>query len=1082
MKRSLFLFAGLVFCSFAAKAQTTVPGGNVYGNWTLAGSPYNITGNITIPDDSTLTIDPGVTVRFQTSSNLYLTVKGRLLAMGTPQDTIRFTAQDTTNGFMGVRFINPGANNDTSRLYFCKFQYGKARVTNYDRGGALFFNNWSKAVVSQCYILNCWAGSQGGGICCDSLSSPVINYNTIMYNIAGVNLLYGVGGGIACLRGSAPVISYNTIWYNNIPLNGGFIGGAGIFVENASPVITNNNISYNNSKGVGGGIGCTNGGTPQITYNTISGNITYGNCGPGSGCGIYCTGPSSPTISHNIISDNYATGPSCGNGGGIYCGLMTSMPAISYNTIINNNNGYGGGIALLNSTVSGINFNIISNNSASNASSTHHGGAIYCYQSTITQASNNCIANNYAEHKGGAIYLDASTIISALNNSIVNNSSDTAGALYCWNNSDPSFKNCVIYGNTGNGGAQVMLEDDASDPNFSFCDVEGGKLAFGLNGGTYTGTYPVNNINTVPNFVAPSGGSGTGFDGVNADWNLQTGSPCINTGDPTTNSPSIDVAGNTRVTVCRVDMGSYENQYAQPLSLSISTVNTVCGQLCTGSASVTVTGGSGTLTYSWTPGNLTTQSISGQCAGNYTVKVTEATGCSKIAIATISANPTMAASFVVTPVSCNGGSDGTAQVNVTNGLPNYSYQWSANAANQTTQTATGLAAGNYTVVVTDQNSCTISPTVTINQPTAITLTKSRTHATCANNDGMAGVTPSGGTPGYTYSWSTSSTNSSITGLASGVYSVTVTDANLCPLSDTIGIQFIPSATPNPVPICMVTADSMSVNNIIIWDKIGYAYADSFIVYREVTTNTYLRIGAVPKDSLSQFVDNNRAVGPANGDPNIGAYRYKLQVRDSCGNYSALSPYHNSVWFNDLLNGSFNWNQYLIEGMGSTPVGNFYLRVDTNNTGFWKIIGSVAGTQTTINDPRYFNYNNIANWRIDATGFNCTPTARYGQQGTFSTIVKTRSNVKNNRTTGMNGSGNGALSVFPNPTFGNITLKSGDPSAKTVILYDMLGKVVFSAEVSGGQNILSLEQIPAGVYHLQVLKEGRSLLDQKLIKQ
>ncbi len=1071
MKRnSVFLALALILFCRISFAQTSVPGGNVYGNWTLAGSPYNIQGNIVIPDDSTLTIDPGVTVRFQTSSNLYLTVKGRLLAMGTPQDTIRFTATDTTNGFMGVRFINPGANNDTSRLYFCKFQYGKAKVMNYDRGGALFFNNWSKAVVSQCYILNCQAGSQGAGICCDSLSSPVINYNTIMYNIAGMNSSYGVGAGIACLRGSDPVISYNTIWYNNIPLIGGFVGGAGIFAENSSPVITYNNISYNNSKGVGGGIGCTNGGTPMITYNTISGNVTYGACGPGHGGGIYCSGPSAPTISYNTISDNYANNVSCGSGGGIYCVNVSALPAISYNTIINNNNGYGGGLAFSNSTVIGINFNIISNNSASNNSSFHYGGAIYCYQTTITQASNNCMANNYAQHKGGALYLDASTIISALNNSIVNNSSDSAGALYCLNNSDPTFRNCIVYGNTGNGGSQVFLSDDASDPNFFYSDVEGGKLAFGLNGGTYTGTYPANNINSVPNFVAPSGGSGTGFDGVAANWNLQLGSPCINTGDPTTNSPSIDVAGNTRVTVCRVDMGSYENQYAQPLSLSVSTVNTVCGALCTGSASVTVTGGSGAITYSWTPGSLTTQSITNQCAGTYTVKVTEGGGCSKIAIGTIAANPTMVANFVKTPVTCNAGSDGTAQVNVTNGAPNYSYQWSANAANQTTQMATGLAAGNYTVIVTDQNLCTISPTVTINQPTAISITKSRTHASCSNSDGAASVIPSGGTPGYTYLWSTTAATQTVTGLSSGIYSVTVKDANLCPLSDTILIQFIPSATPAPAPICMVTVDSMSVNNIIMWDKAGYAYADSFIVHREVTTNIYERVGAVSKDSLSQFIDVNRLIGPANGDPNIGAYRYKLQVRDSCGNYSGLSPYHNSVWFNDLLNGSFSWNQYLVEGMGSTPVGNFYLRVDTNNTGFWKIIGSVAGTQTTINDPRYFTYNTIANWRIDATGFNCNPTTRYGQPGTFSTIVKTRSNVKNNRTTGIQSQ---ALKVelVPNPAKETVTVRFNEPVRK-FLFYSVTGELVKIFDQPKYSETFNIADLSPGMYF--VIAEGSSV--------
>jgi len=93
-----------------ANASTSVASGTVSGHWTLAGSPYLIQGSIYIPQDSTLLIDPGVTVNFQTSFTPYLLVQGQLLAMGAIGDSIYFTAADTTHGFHGIRFMNAALN------------------------------------------------------------------------------------------------------------------------------------------------------------------------------------------------------------------------------------------------------------------------------------------------------------------------------------------------------------------------------------------------------------------------------------------------------------------------------------------------------------------------------------------------------------------------------------------------------------------------------------------------------------------------------------------------------------------------------------------------------------------------------------------------------------------------------------------------------------------------------------------------------------------------------------------------------------------------------------------------------------
>ncbi|MBI4648904.1 MAG: T9SS type A sorting domain-containing protein, partial [Bacteroidia bacterium] len=147
------------------------------------------------------------------------------------------------------------------------------------------------------------------------------------------------------------------------------------------------------------------------------------------------------------------------------------------------------------------------------------------------------------------------------NNTISNNAANNGGALGCQYNSDPILYNSILWGNTATvSGPQVFLNDEDSDPNFYYCNVQDGTAAFGLNNCFYTGIYE-NNIEADPLFVAPSAGSGTGYDGVSADWSLQAGSPCIDAGTPDTtglNLPATDIAGNPRIINGRIDIGAYE--------------------------------------------------------------------------------------------------------------------------------------------------------------------------------------------------------------------------------------------------------------------------------------------------------------------------------------------------------------------------------------------------------------------------------------------------------------------------------------------------------------------------------------------
>ena len=225
----------LKFGTLNCNAQTSVPSGAVSGIWTLAGSPYNIQGSIQILDGTTLTIQAGVTVNFQ--GTYKLNVQGRLLAVGSVADTIVFTATNTTNGWRGIRFDNTPATNDTSKIVYCKLQYGKATGSSpNDDGGALYFDTFSKVLISNCLISNCAANRSGGAIYCGN-SGPVITNSIISNNSAS-----SFGGGISCSNGSL-VITNVIISNNSSSQGGGIICYSNYFTS--SPSLMNTTISNN---------------------------------------------------------------------------------------------------------------------------------------------------------------------------------------------------------------------------------------------------------------------------------------------------------------------------------------------------------------------------------------------------------------------------------------------------------------------------------------------------------------------------------------------------------------------------------------------------------------------------------------------------------------------------------------------------------------------------------------------------------------------------------------------------------------------------------------------------------------------
>ncbi len=226
---------------------------------------------------------------------------------------------------------------------------------------------------------------------------------------------------------------------------------------------------------------------------------------------------------------------------------------------------------------------------------------------------------------------------------------------------------------------------------------------------------------------------------------------------------------------CSIDVPVTITQ-ASPILLTETHTDASCGT-STGSIDLTITGGTSPYTYLWSQG-ASTEDITGLAAGAYNVTVTDANLCSETLTVTISQPTAISITETHTDLVCNGISTGSIDLSVTGGIPPYTYLWSNGA---TTEDISGLAAGTYTVTITDGGGCPAIQSVTITEPVSLTATFTQNNVLCNGaSTGTVSITPAGGTGPYTIA-------PVQTGLNAGLHTFTVTDANNCSISVPITI-------------------------------------------------------------------------------------------------------------------------------------------------------------------------------------------------------------------------------------------------------------------------------------------------------
>ena len=372
----------------------------------------------------------------------------------------------------------------------------------------------------------------------------------------------------------------------------------------------------------------------------------------------------------------------------------------------------------------------------------------------------------------------------------------------------------------------------------------------------------------------------------------------------------------TSGTTCSGTASFTVNDNPNPPTVTSTVVGTSC-DFSNGSINVSVSGGVSPYTFIWS-GSQTTEDLTNIPAGSYSVTVTGANGCTSVANVTVPNNnpPININGNVVANSNCNSNNNGSITITVTP-PGTYTYTWSNSA---TTQNLTNLPPGTYTVTVSAGGTCTQTASFTVpDTPNNPSLNSSTVPSTCDLNNGSINLTPTGGVPPYTFSWSNSATTQNLNNIPAGTYSVTVTGANGCTSTANITVA-------NNNPPINVTATVMANTNC------------------NGNNTGSINVTVAPAGTYTYIWSNNATTQDLNNLP-AGTYTVTVSAGGSCTQIASFTvpddPNEPNITFTpllsscDLSNGGIN-----VSVSGGVPP---YAFLWSNNATTQNLANILAGT-------------------------------------------------------------------------------------------------------------------------------------------
>jgi gliding motility-associated-like protein len=297
-----------------------------------------------------------------------------------------------------------------------------------------------------------------------------------------------------------------------------------------------------------------------------------------------------------------------------------------------------------------------------------------------------------------------------------------------------------------------------------------------------------------------------------------------------------------------------------PFSATLTPTHPKCNAVCNGSIATALSGAQGAVSFSWSPMG-SGQNPTNLCAGNYILIATDANQCQAQSVITLTNPPAILANVSHTDPACNGGCNGVAVSIPNNAVGAVQYTWLPTGPNSATNT--GLCEGIFTVTLADANQCIVTQTFAISDPPTLSVNPSVGPATCGSSNGSITAVPVGGTPGYTFAWSSpvpppiATTGSVVTNLFAGIYTVVIGDSKSC--TSTVTIPLSNSNGP--------TAPLTATNNICNGQSLGSASVG--LVTSGVGTLPPLWVTPPPSTTVNPLT-------------NLGAGTYIVQLEDVNG--------------------------------------------------------------------------------------------------------------------------------------------------------------------------------------------------------
>jgi len=505
------------------------------------------------------------------------------------------------------------------------------------------------------------------------------------------------------------------------------------------------------------------------------------------------------------------------------------------------------------------------------------------------------------------------------------------------------------------------------------------------------------------------------------------------------------------------------------IDISASITNASCYGENDGSIGITVTG---PTNYSviWSNG-YSTPTISNLTAGTYWVTVQDqANGCQVTYNYTVTEPAKINAFFSEDEPSC-GTSDGNIYGIYTGGSGSYTYEWIGTG--QTTPDLNNVPYGNYELVIHDLNGCNDTVSYQLNDEQALEISEIIYPTACVYNSGAIQLNlnndPDGGTilPD-SINWSNGAIGMINGSLASGYYTVDVQNLetsapfNVCHAMKTF---YVPIKAPSIQPICIVTVDSLTTTNLVIWERVENYGIHHYNIYRENTVAGDFRlIDTVNYTTESIFND-------VVASPMDRSWRYRISQVNDCGVESPLSLPHKTLHLNaieNLGNGTYDvlWDDY----EGFIDASEYQINRYSDQNG-WEILPTTVPVGTTaFNDAPPAGLTGIDYVVKMITQTSCTAekiqdfntTRSNKEKGNF--IVGQGTGDSNNEL----GENTIQFNVYPNPVSDELTLLTESQAIGNQLhIFGLDGVEHFSIEINDIEMTLHLEQLSQGVYLIQI---------------